>query len=149
MARSAKKAHWVQVCRVPAGTPFDASTPLVSPGDVYRLFRERAGSLDAESIWVVYLDSQHRPRGVEEVAHGGINATSVFARELFRGAVTAGAVNIILVHNHPSGSLQPSTADRKLTLAAKEAGSLLGMGVVDHVIVTAESYFSFVEAGLI
>ena len=79
---------------------------------------------------------------------GTINASMVFPREIFKEALLLNSPNIILVHNHPSGNLSPSQEDISLTKRIKEAGQLMGVKVLDHIIVTQSDYFSFVQEGI-
>jgi len=85
-----------------------------------------------------------------EIIHiGTLNQSLVHPREVFRPALIDNAAGIIICHNHPSGTLKPSNADRRITDRLKEAGKLLGIEVIDHVIVTEIGYFSFSDEGLI
>ena len=80
---------------------------------------------------------------------GADNSTVINGREVFRAAIMDNALGVILVHNHPSGTLGASQADEKLTKTMIDAGKLLGIKVLDHIIITAESFYSFKENGLI
>lgn len=100
-----------------------------------------------EHIVVLYLDAVHRLIGFAVTATGTANLCHVHPREIFQRAVLLGAVAIVIGHNHPSGQPNPSQEDEKLTQAIKEAGVLLGIKLLDHVIVTQAKHFSFTEAG--
>jgi DNA repair protein RadC len=84
-----------------------------------------------------------------DVSSGGITGTVADPRIILAAAVKCCAVNIILAHNHPSGSLKPSRADEQLTVKIKEAARFLDITVLDHIIVSTEGYFSFAEEGLL
>jgi DNA repair protein RadC len=83
------------------------------------------------------------------VSNGGITGTVADPRLIFIAALKANAVALVLCHNHPSGSLNPSTADRELTRKMAQAGSLLEIKVLDHLILSSESYYSFADEGLL
>jgi DNA repair protein RadC len=101
---------------------------------VCRLLRG-AESADRESFYVLYLDSQNRVNGIEEAHKGTVAAVEVHPREVFKGALAANATAIILAHNHPSGNPVQSAEDIALTRRLIEAGNILGLPVLDHVIV--------------
>lgn len=102
-----------------------------------------------EEVWVLLLDSQHYLMRKVMVAKGALNAAHVTAREVFRPAVLAAAAAVILVHNHPSGDPTPSVDDRVFTRAMAEAGELLGVSLLDHVIVAKGGYASLREHGVL
>ena len=102
-----------------------------------------------ESFNVVYLNKQCQTIAWAEISRGGIDGTVADTRIIFAHAILAGATAMILFHNHPSGNLKPSQADISLTKRLKEAGSILDIQVLDHLIVTAESYYSFADEGVI
>ena len=83
------------------------------------------------------------------VAIGIVNRSLVHPREVFRRAITDNAAAIIVAHNHPSGSLEPSDEDHEVTRRLVEAGQLLGISVLDHLVISREGYFSFLEHSLI
>lgn len=138
---------WVKVCRdVSALRAATSDGPIIGPREVWETLRLRAAENDQESFYVFALDARMRARGVEEVARGAVNSTPIYPREIFRAAIVLGAAKVIVAHNHPAGSLRPSSADRAVTRSIVAAGDLLDIPVVDHVIVTEEGYFSFAEA---
>jgi|SRR6185312_3015249 len=102
-----------------------------------------------EQFKVLLLNRSNKVLGMVEISSGGISGTIVDAKLIFVAALKAGACNIILSHNHPSGSLQPSTADKGITQKIKEGATCLDLKVLDHVIVTNEGYFSFADEGLL
>jgi DNA repair protein RadC len=102
-----------------------------------------------EHLLVFYLDSQNREIEREVVSVGILNANLIHPREVFEGAVRNSAAQIILAHNHPSGVMDPSEEDLLITRQLVEAGEILGIQVVDHIIVTKEQYFSFRAGGLL
>ena len=94
-----------------------------------------------ECFGVMYLNAKHACIGVQLVAMGGLTGVEVHPREVFRGAVLAGAAAVLLVHNHPSGDPTPSADDLALTARLKAAGDLLGVPVLDHIIVAQGGSF--------
>jgi DNA repair protein RadC len=90
----------------------------------------------------VMLTSKNQLIGVETVSIGSVSATTMFSREVFKSAILANAVSIILCHNHPSGELIPSNEDIQVTQLLVEAGKLLGIKVMDHLIVSNKGYHS-------
>ena len=121
---------------------------LISPEVVWERLAEIRTS-KKEQLVVFYLDSQNREIEREVVSVGILNANLVHPREVFEGAVRNNAAQIILAHNHPSGVADPSEEDLLITRQLVEAGKILGIEVVDHIIVTKEEYFSFRVGGLL
>ncbi len=101
-----------------------------------------------EYFCVFFLDTQNKITGKEVISIGTLNASLIHPRETFRTAILKNCCSVIVAHNHPSGSLEPSDEDLAVTKRLKDAGKLLGIEVLDHVIVTAEFYASFRDKGL-
>lgn len=102
-----------------------------------------------EYFFVLLLNSKNDLLGYIKISEGGINATHVDIRLAFATALKGVASAIIIVHNHPSGNLTPSSPDRLLTKQFKEAGKFLEIQVLDHLIITPEGYYSFADEGLL
>lgn len=103
-----------------------------------------------ESFWIFTLDTKNHINGAFEVSRGTLNASIVHPRDVFQRAILQNANSIILMHNHPSGDPEPSREDINITKRLKEAGNLLGIRVLDHIIVGDENnYLSFKERNLI
>lgn len=117
-----------------------------SPQIVYKLMRDyvKLVELAEEEIYVIAMNTKSRVLGLFMVSHGTVNATVSSPREIFHRALLIGAVNIILVHNHPSLDTIPSADDEMVTIKIKEAGNLLGIKLLDHIIV-GNGYYSFRE----
>jgi len=122
--------------------------PLTSPHVVQLAARSLIGDELQEVFLVFLLDVRNEVLGYIEAARGGVDACPVDPRVVFRAAVAAGASAIIVAHNHPSGRAEPSAEDVALTARLKEAGELLGIRLLDHVIVTPGLHFSLAEAGM-
>jgi DNA repair protein RadC len=128
---------------------------IETPEDISRLLGDEMRLLDYESVRVICLNTQHKVLAVEEVSRGTLNESLLHPREAFRPALARQAHAVILVHNHPSGNPQPSDADLHVTRRMKEAGALLQIELLDHVILGApragdeKNYFSFKNEGLL
>ena len=120
-------------------------SPIRSGADVVRLVRKLVAGDAREHFITVLVNGRHHPIGYQVVAVGTATASLVHPREVFQAAVGAGAVAIVVAHNHPSGDPSPSAEDRSVTKRLVEAGNLLGIRVLDHVVVTPDGYFAFRE----
>jgi DNA repair protein RadC len=139
---------WVQICRDPSSMSKKISSkPVRSPRDAWLLLRDRARSEDQECFFVIILDVSGYARGLELVHRGTLDSMTVHAREVYRLAVVSGAHSIICAHNHPSGELRPSDADKALTFSLQRAGEILGIPLADHLIVTAKGFHSLARSG--
>lgn len=98
-----------------------------------------------ETFKCVYLNRANRVIGIVTISTGGLSGALADPARIFGGAIVANAHNILLCHNHPSGNLKPSEADKRLTQRIKDGGSLLGITLLDHVIITRESYYSMAD----
>jgi DNA repair protein RadC len=112
------------------------------PDDVARLVGHKLRKETREHFLVLLLNARHEVMGQETVSVGSLNASIVHPREVFRPAVLASAAATVLVHNHPSGDPEPSEEDRSITKRLVEAGELLGISVLDHVIVASRGVVS-------
>lgn len=122
---------------------------LGSPLAVSAYLRLHMASLDYEVFHVLYLDAQNRLIAGEELFRGTLTQTSVYPREVLKGALLRGAAGLIVAHNHPSGMPEPSPADEALTRTLKEALALVDVHLLDHIIVAGNRTVSFAERGLI
>lgn len=118
------------------------------PADVHRLFGERLRHLDREHFVAVLLDTKNRVLASELISIGSLDASLVHPRELFKAAIRYSASAVILVHNHPSGDPTPSEADATCTRRLADAGRVLGIEVLDHVIIGDGRYVSLRERGI-
>jgi len=100
---------------------------------------------DKENFWVIHLNGRHTIICVELISVGCATSSIVHPREVFRRALANGAVAVILGHNHPSGDPSPSSEDRSLTERLIEAGRILGIRVLDHVIIASEGFVSLMD----
>ncbi|MEC4036910.1 JAB domain-containing protein [Myroides odoratimimus] len=102
-----------------------------------------------EQFKVLMLSNNNKVLGVLEASSGGITGTIVDLRIIFSALLKANATAFLIVHNHPSGKLAPSDADRQITRKIKEASKILDITLLDHLIITAESYYSFADEGIL
>lgn len=100
-----------------------------------------------EEFWVLCLNNAGKVNGVMSISKGGYSSSLVDMKSLFTRVLLLGATNIIICHNHPSGDCNPSSHDRELTNKVKQASELLDIKLLDHVIFSADNYFSFNEGG--
>ena len=121
---------------------------LLSPEAVAGYYMEDMRHLATEHILLVMLDSKSKILKEEVISTGTVNASILAPREIFLRALRAGAVNIILLHNHPSGDPTPSTEDISTTKRIKEAGLLIGIKLIDHIIIGDNRFKSLKEIGL-
>lgn len=127
---------------------------LDTPERIFDAFGQEFLALRRESLRAILLDTKLRLIRVEEIALGSINECIAHPREIFRPAIIHSAYAVVVVHNHPSGDPQPSSADRRMTASLREAAALLQINLIDHMILgTADGgrlpYFSFRDAGLL
>lgn len=117
--------------------------------DAYQLMYGSLADLPHEEFWVIFLNRANLVIKTNRISIGGVSGTVADVRVIFKMAVECLSCGIILVHNHPSGTKDPSGADKQLTQKLKEAGKVLDVPVLDHLIFTDNGYFSFADEGLI
>ena len=122
---------------------------IKSSSDAFSVMHPLIGDLPHEEFWVLFLNTGNRLIDKACVGRGGINSTSVDVRIIMKMAVEKLATSILLVHNHPSGSLTPSAEDKRLTQKVIEAGKLLDIRVLDHVVITDKQFFSFADQAML
>lgn len=120
---------------------------IKSSKDIYCLLLSDMSDLITEEFWVIFLNHRNKIIGKERISSGGLTATVVDVRILFKQAIERLATSIIIAHNHPSGTLKPSRADIQLTQKIKNASKLLDIQLLDHLIVADSGYYSFADEG--
>lgn len=123
-------------------------TKITSSKTVFNIMQPIIGELPHEEFWVLYLNNSNKVIYKSQLSKGGITGTIVDIRLIFKTAFEHNATALILTHNHPSGVLQASDADKQITKKLKEAGGNLDINVLDHIIITEKSYFSFRDEGI-
>lgn len=122
---------------------------FTAPAQIFNHFHYRFRDKRREYFVTLLLDGKNRIIREEQVSEGSLNQSIVHPREVFSPAVKESAAAVILIHNHPSGDPAPSREDRDITRRLKEAGDIMGIRVLDHIIIGDGAYFSFVEMGLL
>lgn len=122
-------------------------TTIRHPADAAGVLMPHFSHLDREIFKVILLNSRHKVIDVETVSIGTLDATLVHPREVFKPAVRRSAAAIIVAHNHPGGSIEPSSEDIALTRRLMSAGKLIGIEVLDHIIIAQERWASLKELG--
>lgn len=122
---------------------------MSSPQAVKDHLRLELGALEHEVFCVLFLDAQHRIIALKQLFRGTVSQTSVYPREVVKEALSVNAAAVILAHNHPSGSVEPSRADEFLTQTLKTALALVDVRVLDHLVVAGADVCSFAERGLV
>ncbi len=149
-AKGARLAAAIELGRRATLAASLAASPKLPDGQAVEAWaRARLATLDHEELWVLALDGRHGLRAARRVASGGIHGMHVGARDPLRVALREGASAIVLVHNHPSGDPSPSDEDLAFTRAVCEAGAVVGVPLLDHVIVARRQATSMLDAGLL
>lgn len=120
-----------------------------SSRDAYKIMHSLISDLQHEEFWVLYLNNSNKVISKHQTSKGGLTATLVDVRLLFKRALELSAVAVVVCHNHPSGKLKPSAADIHLTQKIKKAGQTLDINLLDHLILTEKTYFSFADEGIL
>lgn len=122
---------------------------IESSRSVFELMQPILGELPHEEFWIIYLNNSNKVLKKEQLSKGGMTGTLVDTRLVMKHALETRATSVILCHNHPSGTLRPSQADKDITKKLKDAGSILDIKVLDHLIITQKTYFSFADEGIL
>ncbi|CAA0152795.1 RadC family protein [Tenacibaculum maritimum] len=124
-------------------------TKIMSSSDVFKLMRPIIGDLEYEEFWVLYLNNSNKVLAKHKISKGGLTATLVDVRPLYKRALELSCIGMIVCHNHPSGRVKPSESDIKITKKIKEAGTFLDIKLLDHLIIAEKIYFSFADEGIL
>ncbi|MGS0893770.1 RadC family protein [Burkholderia stagnalis] len=146
-ARSALLAAVTEIARRMLAEKADERMRIDSPGAVEDYLRLKIGARPYEVFITLYLDARHGLIDIEESARGSLTRMAVYPREIVRRAMTLNAAALIVAHNHPSGAVQPSAEDRRLTRSLNDALGLVDVRLLDHVVVGTGDTFSFARAG--
>lgn len=128
---------------------FKRGRSVANPEDVASFLREQIGSRPREVFTAIFLDHRNHLIAFEHLQEGTVDHTAVYPREILKRALDLSATGLILAHNHPAGSLEPSEGDKQLTRQVLTAARAMGITVHDHLILTTEGHFSFRQAGLL
>ena len=122
---------------------------IEDPESVFNLLKNEIGNKKKESFYILSLTTRNNLISVDKVSTGTLSASLAHPREVFLPAIKNSASTVIIVHNHPSGDPQPSEDDLKITKRLTEAGKILGIDLVDHIIISKDSFYSFKEKDLL
>ena len=123
--------------------------PIITTANGVYMHLHEYHHLDREHFIAITLDGSSRVISTHTISIGTLNQSIVHPREVFYPAIKDKAAAIIIAHNHPSGQLFPSRADKQVTTRLKDAGKLIGIDIVDHIILTPDGYYSFQDEGLL
>jgi len=129
---------------------YDVDKKIQCPNDIFNIAQNviRASEYPEENLWLLTLDTKNNITGIFTVSTGSLNASIVHPREVFKRAVLQNAASIIICHNHPSGDATPSAEDISITKRLHEAGEILGIKLLDHIIIGDNKYTSLKERGV-
>ena len=122
---------------------------ITSSSSVFELMQPVIGELQHEEFWIIYVNNSNKVIQKNQLSKGGITGTLVDVRLVLKNALEVGATGLILAHNHPSGTLKPSEADKQITQKLKAAAQSLDIKVLDHLIITEKAYFSFADENIL
>ncbi len=147
MSNMAKRINIVSIKMVKESSFLYQTRTVSSPNDAYEMIREQLKDLDREQFIIACLNTKNEPTNISVVAVGTLNKAIVHPREVFKTAILSNAANVIAFHNHPSGDTEPSQQDIQLTNRLYEAGELLGIKLLDHLIIGDGTFTSLKEKG--
>jgi DNA repair protein RadC len=127
--------------------PVKERIQVKSSKDAYQSLFPHLADLPHEEFWVLYLNRGNKIMHKEQISRGGMSGTIADAKVIFKKALECNAAAIILAHNHPSGNLKPSDADLQLTKNIQQAGKVMEINVLDHLILSEQGYYSFADEG--
>ena len=147
MSNVAKRINIVSIKMVKESSFLYQTRTISSPNDAYEMIREQLEGLDREQFIIACLNTKNEPTNISVVSVGTLNKAIVHPREVFKTAILSNAASIIAFHNHPSGETTPSQQDIQLTNRLYEAGELLGIKLLDHLIIGDGTFTSLKEKG--
>jgi len=148
-AKAVSIAAALEVGRRRRGEKAQKISKITSSKDVFELLQPSLGELPHEEFWIVYLNNSNKVIHTAQLSKGGITGTLVDVRLVLKQALEIGAIGLILAHNHPSGGLIPSMADKQITEKLKTAAQALDIKVLDHIIITQREYYSFADEDIL
>ncbi len=148
-AKAISVAAALEIGRRKAAQEIPEKEKVTSVNDLYKIFSQYLSDLQTEEFWAIFLDQKNHVIYKTQISKGGISGTLVDVRVIFRIAIEHLATSVVVAHNHPTGNLTPSQPDISITRRIKEAGELLDIKLLDHLIIGENSFFSFSEQGLL
>lgn len=147
---AAKRVNIVSIKMVKEGSILYKERKVTSPSDAANIAKDFLECCDREQLIVICLDTKNQPTAINLASIGTLNSSVVHPREVFKVAILANSASIIVAHNHPSGDTTPSSEDVNVTTRIKEAGKILGIELLDHIIISCNnSYISLKEKGIL
>ena len=128
---------------------FQEKPSITSSGKAYQMVKDSLSDLPHEEFWIILLNRKNSVIQIRKISSGGVAGTVVDPKMIFKSALEVLASGIILVHNHPSGSSKPSTEDLEITKSLVKGGNILSIKILDHLIIAGDSYFSFMDEGIL
>ena len=122
---------------------------VISSETACNILRPLIGDIEKEEFWAIYLNQSNRVIRKERLSAGGITGTLVDVRLIMKGALLCNATGMIIAHNHPSGNENPSGEDNRITEQVKKAADTLSIRLLDHVIITSNTYYSYMDNGML
>ena len=147
MSNIAKRINIVSIKMVKESSFLYQTRTISSPKDAYEMIKEQLEGLDREQFIIACLNTMNEPTNISVVSVGSLNKAIVHPREVFKTAILSNAASIMAFHNHPSGEITPSQQDIQLTNRLYEAGELLGIKLLDHLIIGDGTFTSLKEKG--
>ena len=147
MSNAAKRINIVSIKMVKESSFLYQTRQILSPSDAYEMIKDQLQDLDREQFIIACLNTKNEPTNISVIAMGTLNKAIVHPREVFKTAILSNAASIMAFHNHPSGNAEPSQQDLQLTTRLYEAGELLGIKLLDHLIIGDGSFTSLKEKG--
>ena len=148
-AKAISVAAALEIGRRKAAQEIPEKEKVTSVNDLYKIFSQYLSDLQTEEFWAIFLDQKNHVIYKTQISKGGISGPLVDVRVIFRIAIEHLATSVVVAHNHPTGNLTPSQPDISITRRIKEAGDLLDIKLLDHLIIGENSFFSFSEQGLL
>ena len=147
MSNVTKRINIVSIKMVKESSFLYQTRQILSPKEAYEMIKEQLEGLDREQFIIACLNTKNEPTNITVVSVGSLNKAIVHPREVFKTAILSNAASIMAFHNHPSGETTPSQQDIQLTKRLYEAGELLGIKLLDHLIIGDGSFTSLKEKG--
>lgn len=144
---AAKRVDIVRIQMVKEGSLLYKNRTVHCPQNGFDLMKQFLGDVDREHFIVMCLDTKNQPTSLNICHIGSLNSSLVHPREVFKPAILSNAASIMVGHNHPSGNPEPSEADIMMTKRLEEAGDLMGIRLLDHLIIGEDTYISLKERG--
>ena len=148
-ARACALTATLELAHRTEGSALLRGEPINTADDAFRRLRPRIGGMQQEIFWTLALDAKHRLLATRPVALGSATSVEVHPREVFQIAVREAAAAIVVAHNHPSGDPEPSREDERLTARLEQAGQILGIPLLDHLIIAGRGFVSLAARGLL